>query len=173
MIKLLILGLLAQNGISYPYELLQLVKKRHYDAFITVTKGSFYYNVDALEAAGDIEVVAYSPTKNAFVSKTSYQITAQGKQTFASLSVQYLKQPDKGQSPSKVGLLFADQIEPTVLQAALTQHISQLKADCSVLAVAIKEAPTAGLAAELLTHKLQVQQAEISWYQNIKEKVSK
>lgn len=167
MVQLLILGLFIAQGEAYPYQLLQLIRQRHYDAFITITKGSFYYNIDVLEEMGALAVTAYLPTKNAFVSKTSYVITEQGRALFSQLAQKQLLKSDKFQSPSALGLLLATDIEPEILAQSVAQQVTDLTQECQVLEKALQVSELTQLQQELLQHRLALQQADLAWYQKL------
>lgn len=170
MVQLLILGLFIAQGEAYPYQLLQLIRQRHYDAFITITKGSFYYNIDVLEEMGALAVTAYLPTKNAFVSKTSYVITDQGRALFTQLAEKQLIKPDKFQSPSALGLLLANNVAPAVLDQSLAQHVTDLEQECQALATALQVPGLTALQQEVLQHRLTLQQTDLKWYQKLQKK---
>jgi DNA-binding PadR family transcriptional regulator len=169
MVQLLILGLFIAQGEAYPYQLLQLIRQRHYDAFITITKGSFYYNIDVLEEMGALAVTAYLPTKNAFVSKTSYVITDQGRALFKQLAAKQLLKPDKFQSPSALGLLLASDVAPDVLSQSLAQHVADLERECQSLEKALQVTDLTALQQELLQHRLTLQKSDLNWYQKLQK----
>ncbi|WP_026569396.1 PadR family transcriptional regulator [Sediminibacillus terrae] len=130
MIPLLILGLLKQNPGSYGYELLALMKERHYQYVVNFTKGSFYYNLQQLEEKHYIEKVDQLDNTR---EKRNYIITELGDKEFDRLMVKYGSKTDYINLSFYAAMLFADEYDSNELAKLIEIQIEQTKKKISLI----------------------------------------
>ncbi|WP_017473110.1 PadR family transcriptional regulator [Amphibacillus jilinensis] len=124
MIPLLILGLLKQNPGSYGYELLALMKKRHYKYIVNFTKGSFYYNLQQLEAKQYIKKVDQLDNTR---ETHNYIITELGDREFGNLMYKYGSKTDYINLSFYATMLFANEYKSEELTNLIEIQIEQTK----------------------------------------------
>ena len=132
MIPLLILGLLIQNPGAHGYELLSLMKKRHYKYIVNFTKGSFYYNLQQLEEKGLIEQTHQTRPSNGREVHT-FKITSLGLEEFDKLMTKYGTKSEYVNLQFYGALLFADEFDKTKLLELIQSQINQTEARIALL----------------------------------------
>ncbi|WP_339171549.1 PadR family transcriptional regulator [Solibacillus sp. FSL R5-0691] len=132
MIPLLILGLLMQNPGAHGYELLTLMKKRHYKYIVNFTKGSFYYNLQQLEEKGFIEQTHQTHSKNGREIHP-YEITSLGIEEFEKLMTKYGTKSEYVNLQFYGALLFADEFDTNKLLELIQSQIDQTEARIALL----------------------------------------
>lgn len=135
MIQLLILGLLMQNPGANGYELLALMKERHYKYIVNFTKGSFYYNLKNLEEKELIKQVIPSER-----SRESYHyiITEQGQDEFQNLMYKYGAKSEYVNLSFYAALLFAREYKTDKLVRLIDIQIGQTEAKMLLLKDALE-----------------------------------
>ncbi|MBP1045352.1 PadR family transcriptional regulator [Enterococcus sp. BWM-S5] len=131
MIPLLILGLLKQNPGSHGYELLALMKERHYKYIVNFTKGSFYYNLQQLEEKKQIKKIDSSHDSNR--ETHDYVITEDGNREFERLMEKYGAQTDYINLSFYAAMLFTDEYDHEDMRKLIQTQIDQTQKKISAL----------------------------------------
>lgn len=137
MIPLIILGLLKQHPGAHGYELLALMKERHYQYIVHFTKGSFYYNLQQMEEKQWIEKVELAQN-NHNREAHHYVITALGQQNFETLMHKYGAKTEYVKLSFYAAMLFEDEYPAEQFQQMIHEQIAESKKKIALLEQAIE-----------------------------------
>lgn len=166
MIPLLILGLLKEQPASYGYELLAKMEANYYEYFVRFTKGSFYYNIQQLEAKGLIERVFTKGQKDE-KEKNRYTLTDAGEKEFTRLFLRYGEKNDSITFPFYTPLLFKDQVAPDLIVQLLEKQMAQTQEKIRLIEVAL-ENPVKQLGPnflKMMENSKRHHQVNLAWFQ--------
>lgn len=165
MIPLIILGLLQQIPCASGYELLRLMKERHYKYIVNVTKGSFYYHLQQLEDKGYIEL---APSSESVHDSKPYSITESGKEEFQRLVEKFGNQSEYVNLAFYGPFLFADEVEPDKLIALMQSQIEQAEEKVKRLTMSIEtDQELSVYYRKMLENSREHHRVNINWYQNL------
>lgn len=166
MIPLLILGLLKEQPASYGYELLAKMEANYFEYFVRFTKGSFYYNIQQLEAKGLIERVFSEPQKEG-KEKNRYTLTATGEKEFKRLFLRYGEKNEPITFPFYTPLLFEDQVASEQMVQLLEGQIAQTQEKIRLIEAALAN-PAEQLRPnflKMMENSRQHHEVNLAWFQ--------
>lgn len=165
MIPLLILGLLKQNPGSYGYELLALMKKRHYKYIVNFTKGSFYYNLQALEEKKYIKKLDVSDNTR---ETHNYVITELGDREFEKLMHKYGSKTDYINLSFYGAMLFAEEYNSGELRKLIETQIEQTKEKIFLLEQSLANNDTlADSFRKMMENSLSHHLVNVKWFEGL------
>lgn len=126
-IKLIVLGILME-GQKHPYDIQQIMIKRHMSRYIKLQKGSLYYAVEQLTKKGLTEVVDVVKD-GSHPYKTIYRITEAGIEEFHKLLLEQFLNHNKVYNPLHAGLAFAYQGNQLRIAEMLENRIEKLESN--------------------------------------------
>lgn len=165
MIPLLILGLLKQNPGSYGYELLALMKERHYKYIVNYTKGSFYYNLQQLEEKGYIENVEQTGNTR---ETNNYSITKSGEKEFEKLMVLYGTKTDYINLSFYGAMLFTDEFKSEEVIKLIDVQIEQTKQKILLLQQSLEHDKTTSVYfRKMMENSLSHHLVNLQWFEEL------
>lgn len=170
--RLVLLGLLAEQGESHGHQLRRDVELRKADQWAALGIGSLHRELKGMADAGLIEVVRTERVANR-PERTIYRITDPGRQELRALREQAIGELQLSADAMSVGLIFAGVTDLQGREALLVRHRSAVLAELERLA----SERTAGLAQGYLQPSVSPTQAasfrraelhlqaELAWHQ--------
>lgn len=166
MIPFLILGLLKEEAGSYGYELLTYMRERHFDYVIHYTKGSFYYNLQQLEAKALLEQL---PAATPGTKETRYQLTAAGETEFRRLFQKYGRVNDTTAMAFYAVLLFADQA-PDLMPALLDFQVAATKKKIRLTEESLQTTPDLpNNYSRILANTVEHHRVNLQWFRQLQQ----
>jgi len=172
--RLVILGLLRERPL-YGYEIKQIIEE-HMGDWTSIAFGSIYFALSKLDGEGFIEKVATEKTGGR-PSRSIYQITEVGRAEFLRLLRQAWGQVERRHFAFDVGLFFWDALPLEETKGYLRERVAQLEAIIQHVTthrteqLADEDVPR--LAAAIFDHSLAHLRAELSWTQDLLDKVER
>lgn len=137
------LALLVERPM-HPYEMFQLLIDRSEDRLIKVRRGTLYHAVARLTETGLAEVVGTDRTGNR-PERTTYAITASGRDTLAATVRQLLSDPEPDYPPFPLALAEAHNLPADEVADVLTRRVDALTADLALMDAGIDDARRRGV----------------------------
>jgi DNA-binding PadR family transcriptional regulator len=117
---------LLREAPMHPYEMQRLLHERHKDELLVLKRGSLYHAVERLLRAGLIEAAATGRTGRR-PERTTYRITAVGRQEFARVLQHMVGNPRRESSEFMAALSFLLHLERDEAMAKLAERALRLE----------------------------------------------
>ena len=170
--RLVILGLLRERPL-YGYELKHIIEERMGD-WTNIAFGSIYYALDKLQDDGFVEQVA-TEKQGGRPSRTVYRITDAGHEEFLRLLREVWGEVEHHYYAFDIGLTFMGALPSEEVKGHLRGRVAHLEAILQHLdeheeeQLALEEVPR--LATAVFAHSRAHFEAELSWTQDLLEKI--
>ena len=172
--RLVILGLLRERPL-YGYEIKHIIEQ-HMGDWTSIAFGSIYFALGKLAEEGFIEKVA-TEKAGSRPSRSIYQVTKAGRAEFLRLLRAVWGEVERHHFDFDIGLFFAEALPVEEMKGYLRGRVAQLEGiiqhitDHRAEQLADEDVPR--LAAAIFDHSLAHFQAELSWTQDLLDKVER
>jgi len=155
---------LLREGDMHPYEMARLLRARRDDRIIPISHGTLYHTVSRLHGQGLLEEVGVDRDGNR-PERTTYAVTPAGTEAVREWVRRELG-GSRRQTPFRVALAEAHNLERDEVVDLLTQRLALLRDELETLSTSLDGAATRAVPEqyliEVIRHRLLLQ-AEVDW----------
>ncbi len=177
--KLILLGLLLEEGPMHGYEVRQRIKHEHMEEYADISYGAIYFALNKLAQGGFIEKLT-TAQRGRRPPRDVYQITEKGKKEFLRLLRENLVKIEKRIAPLDIVIRFARALPPGELREHLQRRKELLRKELQSLekekAEALKSHQQESyleIMKALFDHGLLRLESEIKWLEAVLEKLER
>lgn len=156
----------------HPYEMHQLLRERHVDAFVKLRAGSLYHTVDRLERESLLEPVATERAGHR-PERTTYRLTSAGDAVVRAWVADRLANPQREYPVYSYALTEAHNLGAVEATAALKHRCAALTAGLEELQAAMSARATEHVFRIGGEHRAAMLRAELDWTRGLIERIER